>query len=56
MYRVYRLFGGHRYYWCKAHFWTEWSWAAKPLPLAQAQQVAQAEYAEMERFSGKRGL
>jgi len=56
MYRVYRLFGGHRYYWRDRHFWTEWSWAAKPLRLDQAQQIAQAENAEMERFSGKGGL
>lgn len=54
MYRVYRLFGHYRYYWRGQNIWTEWAWAALPLSFAEAQQVAQSQYARFERFGSLR--
>jgi hypothetical protein len=53
MFRVYCFIDPdqkYRYYWSKAGIWSMWSHAAKPLPLKQAQQVAQSESAFYERI------
>ena len=52
MYRVYCLIGSYRYYWAGSH-WVQWSWAAKPLPLAKALEVSIAQDAEYEEYSSQ---
>jgi hypothetical protein len=51
MYRVYCMLGSDRYYWVGPH-WVQWSWAAKPLPLDQAKQLAESEQAHVEPMGG----
>ena len=53
MFRVYCFIDDaqkYRYYWYKENYWGMWSWAAKPLRLAEARQVAQSEDAFYERI------
>jgi len=58
MYRVYRLIDGQRFYWLGGFYWSEYVWQAKPLSLAQAQQVAQqvaqSEDGHLERLCGSK--
>lgn len=49
MYRVYTLVGSYRYYWCGSH-WSQWSFSAKTLTLAQATELAKAERAQFEKI------
>jgi len=51
MYRVYCLIGAFRYYWTGA-FWSQWSWAAKPLPRVEAEQFAEAAKAHTQPMGG----
>jgi len=48
MYRVYCKIGRYRYYWSKANIWSMWSWAAKPLTLEDAMNLANKENAHLE--------
>jgi hypothetical protein len=54
MYRLHCMVGLHQYYWTGA-FWSQWSWAAKPLGAAEALELALTENADFELIPPKRG-